>query len=142
MRVTLEPQWQLMHQLLQLTSKPWEVKQIVTASSGDDHARREFRCLLLHAGKMFTELFEKSWKLLVDKVAWAQIPETESFRTDICRLLLRCASVVTQLVLMRTTALPFKLFVLLIDDTQRPHRVREILNIAPCMRCKFSKPIP
>ena len=136
MRITLEPQRQLMHEVLHLTSRQWEAKQIFAEQQG---VPREFRGLLFHEGRMFEKFFRKTWMLLTDPSTWAQLPETESFRSDLCRFLMRSASVVQQLVVTTTTTFPFKLLLLLKHDDHAEARALEILSSPACSRCNFTK---
>ena len=88
---------------------------------------------------MFRDFFRSTWKILVHETLWVQFPETEGFRSGLCRFLVRSASVVRQLVLTQTTAYPFKLLGLLTQDVAaRRAMAREILDGPKCLWCNFT----
>ena len=66
------------------------------------------------------------------------LQETELLRTEVLQRVLRPAAVCHQLILLRTSALPYRMFALLNTETNSEDEARKILEIPACLRDRWS----
>eukprot|EP00971_Amphidinium_carterae_P352314 6492542-Amphidinium_carterae.1 len=109
LRVSLEPQQNLMALLLHQLSYEWEEEQVGRLVL---EGHRKYR---------FTELHDEAWRTHIFKLAW------------------RPAAVIFQLIMVRCMQLPYALFKLLDPNTDKTEVAAALLNTPLCKRDGFSK---
>ena len=129
MRGSLVGQIRLMATLLHSVSKAYIVGNLHKQRYG---LRPEFRILALHKQTATQEMLRETLASVKDATMWAWMPETEDRSTLIFKMAFCSAAHVWQLVMQRFTAWPWRIFVLLEDQTEV--QARELLESAPCLR--------
>eukprot|EP00971_Amphidinium_carterae_P333516 6468300-Amphidinium_carterae.4 len=136
LRSCLLPQQQLMNHVLQTVGVQWEKNQLLNLH----HAgHRDFRIALMANTSVLKTFFSQTWELLVHPTWWEDCLETETFRSQLARLLLRSGAVCYKLIHLRATHCPYKIF-LLVSSPENMHAVADsILDTPLCLRDRFSK---
>eukprot|EP00971_Amphidinium_carterae_P350212 6491436-Amphidinium_carterae.2 len=136
LRSCLLPQQQLMNHILQTVGVQWEKDQFLKLH---ESGQRAFRIALMADTSVLKAFFSKTWELLVHATWWEECLETEVFRTELARLLLRSGAVCYKLIHLRATHCPYKVF-LLVSSPENMHAIAdEILATPLCLRDKFTK---
>ena len=136
LRIPLEPQRVLMQRLTTWTSAAWEEEQLMNfATTGT----RLFRPLELHRQAPLHEFFRSVMSQFCDQTLWQWFPQTEQFRSDLLKMSMKSAAMVFQLISLRVSHLPFKLFILLDRDETLDTNAKALLDVPVCLRDSFSQ---
>eukprot|EP00971_Amphidinium_carterae_P318519 6330984-Amphidinium_carterae.1 len=135
LKLSLVPQQRLMHFMVNTISASWDAEQI--RSHAETH-RRTYRPLLLHQGAELDEYFRCVMQTLLDPRYWRQFAETEEFRSVLLRHCMRCAAVTHQLIQLKVSQCPYRIYSLLVRDEHLQERAAEILALPPCCLDHFA----
>eukprot|EP00971_Amphidinium_carterae_P347908 6490176-Amphidinium_carterae.1 len=130
----LEPQQKLMHAVLHESSLDAELK---AQRQFIDDGRLRSKLQLLVAGELQQTLFTESLAVCLDMPRWSLAAETEYMRSEVFRVSMRPAATIFELVFWPSRGLPCALFRIL-GAAEREVIAEELLNIAPCMRDRFT----
>ena len=103
LRISLDPQRELMATLLHTASSTWEESELQRLW---DTGARQYRGLWLHRGEFLQHFFQKCGRTCSSPDLWLPFPSTFEFRSKVFRCCWRPAAVVYQLVQVRVRCWP------------------------------------
>ena len=92
----------------------------------------------LHEGEPLEAFFADSWARFVDKDLWVHMPETEEWRSQLLRMMMRPAACVFQLVKITTQGFPYRLAALVVGSLTA-EEADKILKTPKCLLDRFSR---
>eukprot|EP00971_Amphidinium_carterae_P349708 6491167-Amphidinium_carterae.2 len=135
LKLPLVPQQRLMHFMVHTISASWDAEQ---TRSHAQVQQRMYRPLLLHQGAELDKYFREVMQTLLDQRYWRQFAETEEFRSLLLRHCMRCAAVTHQLIQVKVSQCPYRMYKLLVRDEHLLERATEILALPPCCLDHFA----
>eukprot|EP00971_Amphidinium_carterae_P196089 3890782-Amphidinium_carterae.2 len=135
LKLPLVPQQRLMHFMVHTISASWDSEQTRSHAQGQ---QRMYRPLLFHQGAELDEYFRGVMQTLLDAGYWRQFAETEEFRSVLLRHCMRCAAVTHQLIQLKVSQCPYRIYNLLVRDEHLLERATELLALPPCCLDHFA----
>ena len=133
MRFALQGEVRLMATLVEMVSQEAEVQQLYAQQVGEP---REYAILKLHQGIPQRRMMHEGMKKICDEKIWDQFVETECTRSLIWRFCTRPLAVVWQLLTLRWSQWPWRLFQLLYTHT--PEFAAECLRERECLKDQWT----
>ena len=136
LRSCLDAEITLMSDLTHMASGTWEREQAMSESQA---LGRMSRILRLHQCEDVLKAYATILQIFESSEHWAELPQTEHFRSRIAKLMWRVGAVMYQLMQLRLQGYPYKLFELLDPNLEKNTTAARLLGERACLRDSFTK---